>query len=109
MTFGRRLDGEIVGAERDVYAWHQPRLAFRSAVDRKLSFRRLDEDAVALAIDRSVVERHAWIGKVDFTLRATAEANQVALDRALAAQHLALAVAGNGDDQNAHRGCSTHQ
>src|ERR1700694_2107180 len=40
---------------------------------------------------------------MNFALRAAAEANHFAFDDALGADRLSLAVAGNADDQNAHR------
>src|ERR1700674_1699450 len=40
---------------------------------------------------------------MNFALRAAAETNHFAFDDALRANRLSLAVAGNADDQNAHR------
>ena len=53
----RRLDSHFVRTERNVNARRQPGFAFGTAIDRQLRFRRMDENAVALAIDRRVEER----------------------------------------------------
>jgi len=57
----RRLDGHFVRTERNVNARRQPRFAFGPAIDRQLRFRRVNENAVALTINRRVKKRHSRV------------------------------------------------